>query len=300
LARVALYKVQSRSRPRPSLRPFARDGLLRPFVPGSAIKGALRVAILYGLLKRLQPEQRKAILDTSVAKTLQRLGRDSRMRQRGFQERMKKEFPSDFEKRALQEFHLASDQRGFDPHTDIFRALKVSDSPSFEKDSLIVEEIKVFSIGSGLKQWSIFAECLPTGREFTVDLQIDLGLLEDFARQNPKTSLGIPFEEVADFLKNPLKGISEMSQDLLKHERGAFEKESTMRNAFRFSAEPNLRIGWGGGLLSTTVDLLLPEKLRAELRDLLFTKRPGFPAPKSRRITTKDGVSLGWARAHPS
>lgn len=289
----SLYSsVRRGGSPRPALRPFVRNGLSQPFVPGSAVKGVLRVAILYCLLKRLSPQRRKEVLEDFVRGKIAAFKRDPRNK-----ERAKKELALELDRRVFQHFSLSDDQQGFDPHTDLLRTLKVSDSSPFGKDSLIVEEVKLFSLGSGEKHWSIFAECLPEGARFEVKVTVDLDLLEAFSHQNRTAGdLGLPFEEIRNLLLDPLRASSEMAADVLEYERKGISKEEGMEGTFDFREEPNIRLGWGGGLLSATVDLLLSEGLRKELRDTFFAERTGFPAPKSRK-RIKGGPTLGWALA---
>ncbi len=302
LTSVARYSARSSVPPKPTLRPFIRDGLDRPFIPGSAVKGALRVAVLYQLLKRLDLTKRQEILDGFVKQRLETFRADSRNRFGWFRERFKREFDQELDQRLFQRFRLLPTQGKFDPHTDLFRAVKVSDAKPFDKESLVVEEIKVYSLGAGEKRWSIFAECLPPQTTFELMLTLDQDILADFARHNPRLAWNLPFEEVKQLLFNPLRPLATLAQDVLMSERRLFKNDGTMKQAFSFTLpdghqqEPNLRLGWGGGLLSTTVDLLLPDALRQELRDTLFVSRRGFPAPKSRKLV-KGGTTLGWAVA---
>jgi len=296
LKSVARYSAQSPVPPRPALRPFIRDGLDRPFVPGSAVKGAFRVAVLYQLFKRLEPTTRQGLLDDAVRKRLEAFRTDPRNRFGWFRERFKREFDQELDQRLFQRFRLLPTQGKFDPHTDIFRGVKVSDSQPFDKDALSVKEIKVYSLGSPEKRWSIFTECLPPGATFEITITLDQDILADFARKNPRLAWGLPFEEVKALLLDPLSATAALAQDVLAYEQKLFANDGTMQKAFSFASQPNLRLGWGGGLLSTTVDLLLPDALRQKLRDTLFVSRPGFPAPKSRKIV-KGGTTLGWAVA---
>jgi CRISPR-associated protein Csm5 len=296
LGRVSRYSSQCAVQPRPTLRPFVRDGLACPFIPGSAVKGPLRVAILFCLLQTVAPERRQALLDEMVREHLARFRADRRSGYGWFRERYKQNFDQQLDQNLFQHFRLLPGPARWDPHTDLFRALKVADSPPLDRDGLRVEEVKVYSLRAAEKPWSIFVECLPPGRTVELTITVDLGLLRDFARHNPRLAWDLPFEEVHQLFLTPLQAPAAMAREVLAYERRLFVRDSTMQRAFSFPREPNLRLGWGGGLLSTTVDLLLPEDLRRQLRDTLFTPRPGAPAPKSRKVI-RGGTSLGWVAA---
>ncbi len=315
---VALYSTRSDSAPYPELRPFVRDGFLRPFIPGSAVKGALRVAILYTLLNRLDPEKRRNVLDDFVGSRLKDFEEewkdeskqikertkdlDDEARNRVFgrakrklQNSFKGRFSVSWEQNFFEEFTLSLPFEKIDAHTDVFRVLRISDSTPFDKDRLKVKEIKVYSMGQGEKKFSIFAECLPLGNSFEIKVTLDTELLRDFAKKNTLIPrLDLPFSMLTDLLENPLHAMTEMTHDVLAYERKVWGKNpGGMLDSFSFEEEPNFRLGWGGGLLSTTVTRFFSEGLRQNLRDTLFVPRSGSPAPKSRRRTT-GGLTLGW------
>ena len=314
LTPLAKYTAESASVPR-TLRAFIRNGYSEPYLPGSAIKGALRVAILYAILQKLTPAQRDELLAKQIEQGLERFqaewkNQETRWRsriadrerlqrklhgvKRGLQERTKKFFAGDLDKQLLQNFKLSDQQREHDAHSDLFRVIEVQDGKPFERDGLQVEEIKVHSVGSGVKSFSIYAECLPPNREFTVEITINLYLLSLFKRNNPKTAQGLAFEEIEALLLNPWQAAQKLAQALYEHERAFLPKEMNVSGALDFAEEPDIRLGWGGGMLGTTVDLLLDEKLRQRIRNLLFKDRDGAPAPKTRRLTLQNQQPLGW------
>ena len=96
-------------------------------------------------------------------------------------------------------------------------------------------------------------------------------------------------------MRNPIDTLAEWTHDLLQYERKVAKHLVNNPITYAFSSEPNIRLGWGGGLLATTVDILLPEEIRADLLALFKNRRPYLPAPASRRIT-KEGRPLGWGR----
>ncbi|MBI2848720.1 MAG: type III-A CRISPR-associated RAMP protein Csm5 [Chloroflexi bacterium] len=302
LKACALHHSRCLSPVRRDPRPFIRNGYGEPFLPGTALKGVLRTAILYKILKGLSPEQRRKVLDDFVSGRLQEYRSDPRAQKgfRWFQERFKQWFAQRLDQEVFQKFTLSNNQRGFDPHTDILRCLRVSDSPPVPPDSAIMEEIKIASARSteGLKRWSIYAECLPAGMEFEVEIQVDAFVLNNFAKKNSTTRLGMDFRELEQILSNPLAAAAEMASDLLREDRAFFARKLGLDGLLAFrEGTPNLRMGWGGGLLGASMGMLLPEGLRQDLRNTLFTDRGNAPAPKSRRVVMRQGqpwATLGW------
>lgn len=298
LKACALYHSRCLSPVRRDPRPFIRNGYEEPFLPGTALKGVLRTAILYKILKGLSPEQRRKVLDDFVSRRLQEYRNDPRAREG--RERFKKRFAQPLDQTVFQKFDLPNNQGGVDPHTDILRCLRVSDSTPVPPDSAVMEEMKIASARSteGLKRWSIYAECLPAGMEFEVEIQVDAFVLNNFAKKNSTTRLGMEFRELEQILSNPLAAAAEMAADLLREDRAFFARELGLDGLLEFrGATPNLWMGWGGGLSGTSMGMLLPEGLRQELRNTLFTDRGNTPAPKSRRVVMRQGqpwATLGW------
>jgi CRISPR-associated protein Csm5 len=62
----------------------------------------------------------------------------------------------------------------------------------------------------------------------------------------------------------------------------------------------SLRLGWGSGMNGTTIDWLLSDDLRSEIRDICGIKAPGFEAPKSRRtiVSSQQEIAYvpGWVK----
>ena len=195
LGSVAAYSSPCAIRGSRELRPFVRDAFNRPFLPGTSLKGAMRTAFLYKLLKELPPERRKALLEDFVAARLQEYRQDPRGQRelRWFQERFKQWFAQRFEADIFQKFTLREGQRRYDPHTDLFRCLRVMDSTPIEPQAARVEEIKIFSAraAESPKRWSLYAECIPVGQVFECEITVDDGLLTTFARMNPQPWFGV-------------------------------------------------------------------------------------------------------------
>jgi CRISPR/Cas system CSM-associated protein Csm5 (group 7 of RAMP superfamily) len=131
-----------------------------------------------------------------------------------------------------------------------------------------------------------------------MQIVLDQFLLNDFVK-NKKYK--IPFSNITELLNL----VTKFSRDVWQFEKHFFDScisqsaDVSQICAFynKYTEIPKLRIGWGTGLSGITVDLLLKRDDFAYLRNRLFIKRGGFPAPKSRRIICKGEQALwplGW------
>ncbi len=283
------YSAEAKARPKRELHPFIRDSLYRPYVPGTSIKGALRTAVMYVMLKRMDEVERQRLLVDFVERKLGEIKRDARSGQRRFLRRQEIWFGQELETSLMWKYFFDEAVGKFDPHSDIMRAVKVSDTQPLEPDSPVIEEVDVYNRGyaTGIK---IYVETLPAGTELEFTITYDMKLLERF-RTHTKERFGIPMSEIVGFLTEPIKTLKEFTKDLLDYERKRIKDGFT----YQFTGEPNINLGWGGGLLSKTVDLLLPEPERAEILKLFKRRRPYYHAPSSRRLT-KDRRPLGWGK----
>jgi CRISPR-associated protein Csm5 len=295
LESVKSYSIRSLKRPSSELRTFVKNGFNHPYIPGSTIKGSLRTAILYYLLKHTPDKLHE--LASFVSKKVTEFKRDRRRDKGWFREKFKKTFASEFEKKVFQEFMLTDNQKRFDPHSDIMRVIQISDSNPLEPTDLKVEEVKIYSEGRGSKEWSIYVETIPPGKELQFKISINKDLWKEFRRKNSHTRSGIAIELIEKVLLDPFLAAEEMVKDLYNYEKNFIEGRLRVRGALDFNDTPNFRLGWGGGLLGTTVDLLLSEDLRREIRNTFFKQRGMASAPKTRKITVGDGYSvLGWTK----
>ena len=296
---TASYFTTCEGRVYGNIKPFIRDAFARPYIPGSSIKGSLRTSIMYVILKRMKESARRKILDEFVLERINEYKKDPRGRKgyARFREKFKKWFAEKLDKSIFKSFALKG-KRGYDAHYDILRYLKISDSTPLSKNSLRVEEVKIYSVGyhEGFKRWSIFIECVSPGAEFEFELNIDKDTLGEFKKDNPRIPYDIDVEELYNILLHPLEAAKEKASDLLEEEKVFFLQHTKLGNVLRFEGEePNFRLGWGQGLLGTSIDLLLPQKVRQELRNTFFKNCGATPAPKSRRLIMNDkGQTLGW------
>lgn len=288
-------------------KPFIRDGRMRPYMPGTSIKGAIRTAILFSAVKRDPRGVDK--LTEYVENRLDDIGRRSGSRRpsRWFIENQKKWFAQSFADDVLAHFSLTRGQRRYGPQTNVMRCLKVSDSLN-QFNGLRLEQVMLMSVSNGRvynKNNTIFyVECLSPEARVEFSLTIDQSILDIFRRASGNR---VPFENEDDVFRM----MEAFGKAQWEAERAYFDSlggsQSISLNAirafYREDYRPSIRIGWGTGLLGTTIGLLLPDDLRKRVRNTLFVDRGDDEAPKSRRLTvfqSRDGIqvqgTLGWMR----
>ncbi len=281
------------------VRSFIRDTYYRPYIPGSSIKGAIRTAFIYKILKEVRnrsPEFYKREIIEKIRNSL-------------YQSKGGKvsSYFKWFENKLVQIFNLGQPEVGSDrgPHRDIFRIFRVSDTKPINKDELYLEQVKVFNKGRELKL-KIFIEAMPEDTVLEFTITYDWGLLDKFVNSNRE-----PFNGYIDFVKglfrNPIRVTEEFTKDLLNRENSVKDKvfPSTQKDkefpptqkVYYFKESPNLHIGYGGGYLAMTVGLLFENNLIGEILHLATRhniKSVGV-IPSSRRVTS-NGRPLGWCK----
>lgn len=144
-------------------------------------------------------------------------------------------------------------------------------------------------------------ECF-TGRT-TIEISIDHEILESFTRADAK----LPFSNL-DSLMNLCQNFAQAQWDaeqqfLETHTTSGsidFDKINAFYTDGRNRSSATLRVGWGTGMLGTSVSLLLDERTRVKLRNEVISVDRGNrtqPAPKSRRFVLEKGqpvFPLGW------
>lgn len=307
------------------LRPMIRNGMGQLFIPGSSIKGAIRTAIAYHLLKHAERYQVPAKNRVSeIEKTLiNKLGASNKFQHKFFDDQL-------FMKSLFSDFSLTYQGRtaqlrnsgDTSSNTDFLRVLKVSDTqPLLEDKALqkgkpipvnvpIVSEVIVSSRFPDYKakyKASIYAEMVRNVKtEFT--LTLDVEMLKWFEHQQ---GMKLPFKNLEELLQICQEFTQEQWDDehdywseIEDNPRAAGENLnfSRIREFYKPEQCPyQLRLGWGSGLTGTTIDLLFKDKTRQNIRDLCFSlKAPGFEAPKSRRTVIGNHQEIkfvpGWVK----
>lgn len=310
------------------LRPMIRNGMGQLYIPGSSIKGAIRTAIAYHLLK--YEEDYQIPKDFRVSEIEKRLR--EKLQQGDIGHSQRKKFLDDglFMDDLFADFSLiyqgkeitSRSTSRIGPNTDFMRAIKVTDSsPLIERKILnkqgkeilvnvsVVAEVIVSSrFPNSLAKYraSIYTEMVRNVQtEFTITL--DSEMLSWFRHRE---GMKLPFKTLDDVLKI----CKEFVQDQWDYEHDYWQEIKNNQNAqgknldfsdirsfYETEKSPfSLRLGWGSGLTGTTVDLLLEDELRAEIRDAAGLPAPNFEAPKSRRTVVGPNGEIkyvpGWAK----
>lgn len=305
------------------LRPMIRNGFSQLYIPGSSIKGAIRTAIAYHLLKNADqfqvPQQKQlSAIELQLQQTMGSL-------------RQKAKFADDslFMNALFSDFELEGDRSNVKngPNTDLMRAVKVTDS-----EPLIERKIPLPNGKNRFENLPVTAEVLVSSRYGDYRAKYRASIYAELARSVQTTftitlnrhlldqmhhsqGMKIPFTSVAELLQI----CQDFAQDQWDEEHDYWQAIQNNANdldltgatrnldfgAIRDFYESTtcpyaLRLGWGTGMNGTTVGLLLDEQLRSQLRDTCGIKAPGFEAPKSRRtiIDPKGEIRFvpGWAK----
>ncbi|MCL1465978.1 type III-A CRISPR-associated RAMP protein Csm5 [Argonema galeatum] len=308
------------------LRPMIRNGMGQLYIPGSSIKGAIRTAIAYYLLKH----EADYLVPKSVRVSEIELKLREKLKQGDIANSHKKKFLDDklFMDDLFADFSLTYQGKEIpskfkiSPNTDFMRAIKVTDSKPLLEDKIInkrgkevalnvpvLAEVIVssrFSNYSAKYRASIYAEMVRNVQtEFT--LSLDTEMLSWF---HHRQGMKIPFQTIDDIIKI----CQEFAQEQWDAEHDYWQSIKNNQNAQGknldftdiraiYEAEKcpfSLRMGWGSGMNGTTIDLLLEEELKAEIRDAAGIAAPNFEAPKSRRTVVGSSGEIkyvpGWVK----
>lgn len=309
------------------LRPMIRNGFGELYIPGSSIKGAIRTAIAYHLLKHS---------DEYNIPQLQQISEiENRLRQSMGELRRRPKFVDDeqFMDRLFSNFELIHNNekaRGKTslPNTDFMRAVHITDSELLVEEKIpdkqgkprlfnlpIVSEVIVcsrFDDGKAKYKAPIFTEMVRQAKtHFT--LTLDYSMLSWFRH---KQNMNIPFSTVNELIEI----CREFAEDQWRYEANYWKRMSSNLNEkdgngqrinldisdiqdfYAKECTYGLRIGWASGMTGTTISLLLDQELNQKIRDTCHPRNqaPGFEAPKSRRIATNLNRELkfvpGWVK----
>jgi CRISPR-associated protein Csm5 len=305
-------------------RPMIRNGMGQLYIPGSSIKGAIRTAITYYLVKHYArfntpKEQQPSELELRIRARLQ-APEFNRRQAVSFDDRLIIDSLFTNCQLTYQNQTIAAKQG---PNTDFMRAVKISDSAPLIRNNVKLKNGKIrpdntaiagavtvssyFGDNDKSKYLAtIYAEMVRLANT-TFTITLDRQLLSWFEHQQ---GMKIPFDSIADIMNI----CQEFTQDIWDGEHDYWDAINNSPDRdhpldfddIRALYEPEicpykLRLGWGTGMTGTTIALALPDKLRQEIRDGCCPKpAPGFDAPKSRRtVSNKSGeikYALGWTK----
>lgn len=287
------------------IREQLKDAFLRPYIPGTALKGAIRTALFASALRELPESAYSQLLPKWNAEKRQATA------------------PA---KLAAQK--MTQSVFGKDPKNDLLRALHAGDA-IFGQNDLRLADIRWLNLTgpnppykarwrdmqsrTSKDAWQqasgLYAEMLAPKSLASVTLQYDGFLLSNLTwhGDNPLPNL-VPrdFEGLRVRLNGHAVHRLEREIAFYKEYGQAKPLEECLRIRRLIDTEPNaayLQLSWGSGWRGMTGDWLsdeIKEAMRGLYREM--RGREGMPFPKTRRLAVANGspsLPLGWIRLCP-
>jgi len=262
------------------------------YVPGSTVKGSIRTALLFRLLKD-NPDLASRVRESAEQK-MQQAG--SRRQRRQLAKTIGKETDQLLQHAAL------PGARSEGPHTDWMRLLRVGDaSPQRAGQHTQAYQVGVLSLrGDGRRatgyrtRTTFWVEAIRPGTVLEGRLIFDEDLLRWF---EPRRGLR-PLRSVEDVLV----ALQLFSAEVLEAQCRWYRQIGLADIAGqleRLRGRANIRLGRGGGWDGRTVGLVFPEQFRRQIRDTFYRQRGPAPFSKSRQVLLRNNrpsTVLGWAR----
>jgi len=264
-----------------------------PYVPGSSLKGAIRTALMWSMLR-----------DSGKRVRSGELGRNPRFADDPLEAEF---FGRDVQARFPR----------VDPNRDLLRAMHVVDSQALPPESnMELAQVVLYSLSGAPEQaqlrskgdqWCFFVEVLAPDTRLQTSVRLDDYLLQ------PQTARHAGMTGKQDWVRGWLTYCNTFSQTVIAHELDFYGRHEMPRvKAFydnlarqAEAAEPGreclLQMSWGAGWVSKTVGMTLDDTTLAEIRDRYrLGRRRDYPIfPKSRRLVERGNVAempLGWVR----
>lgn len=279
--------LSSRQKIPDKFREHVKDAMNRPYLPGTAIKGAIRTALIAEWLRSMRPEHFAHLL------------------------------PKRKTSRNWAASELMQALTGKDAKQDIFRSLKTKDA-LFNSSDLSLADIRwlnerrwrSMSKRKSFDDWKvadgICAEVLQPGSLTFATLQWDGFLLSGSRWQHP--------DSVANILPKDFAGLREQLNKHAKYRLGreinfyqSQGKQAPKDECHRIrtlldndSDAAYLQLSWGSGWRGMTGDWASEDQVNS-FRELFGLGRPGRPFPKTRRLAVSGEPKLpfGWIRLLP-
>lgn len=252
-----------------------------PIIPGSALKGSLRSALAYQVLK--EQEEEYVWLKEKLNGLQGNRDRDTQRRITGISQQL--------------ENRVFRSTKKQDAKYDLLKYLMVGDSLPIEEKDLFVSEILTLNIG---RRFSVFLELWPKKMKTTIDFGFQ-----------PRHLSKQGFQKKQEMIANDsvlLQAAYTFAKDLLSHEKEWFQNEKRLDiveiiahlKEKNTPHEPLLRLGKHEGFLSTTISLLIKERDPALFHEVIRvgTRGRSYPHlfPKTRKLVYegKGWNLLGW------
>ncbi|HOJ89283.1 MAG TPA: type III-A CRISPR-associated RAMP protein Csm5 [Pseudothermotoga sp.] len=251
------------------------------YIPGSSIKGAIRTAIQYHIMKKNRDYFSKIVLD--ALKDVHR------------EPKRKWHIMAEVTKNVDNKLRLNSDEI----HTDFARFMMVRDTNLISQPVCLVR-IGIFKIRSqklvldSTKSFFLLETVAPSV-EFETEIVFDADQMEFMQKQLSKNYSGVPksIDEI-------LNCVREMYDDVIKDELRDLKLENSKYGDLLKKLDgqkDKIHIGYGGGLKACGLFILLNDDLRKQVRNLIKDHGTDI-APLSRRALIRKenepASPLGW------
>ncbi|WP_457634573.1 type III-A CRISPR-associated RAMP protein Csm5, partial [Persephonella sp.] len=278
------------------------------YIPGTEIKGAIRTALFYKILKDKFTNDEK-IKDQFLKEYENCLSIKDFKDDRDKKKQIKKKF-SNFEQKWESIVFRAGFQKSFDKNfkfadakKDILKILVISDTDlKFPNEVLTIVDVTAIGVSRNFEE---LHEVLRVGTEFITDLKVPFK--DEFKKIFPETYVFLGMKKIREACSELAVRILEEdieyfknSKELKSDEKAKILGKLEERKAFAVKCLENkfviLRLGKHQGFLSTTINLLVkeldPELYSRAYKYLVPNGYPEFPN-KSRKLTI-DNQLLGW------
>jgi CRISPR-associated protein Csm5 len=256
------------------------------YIPGSSIKGAIRTAILWWVLKNDPDKFNRA------KRHLENLIRS--------RDRVDKKRVAD---------RIEKEVFGGDPTHDLLKALQVSDTNAAVAKNLKIEEVRTLTTtpqGHNWKSFYTYIEALKPGTKQDLRLKIDEFLLDEDAAEE------LHFGSKQSILREIPKICNDFADRFIEAEINFYRQYNRPRELekvlefyetvreIRRSDAFLLHLAWGSGWHGMTVGRLLDPHLLSGLRRKFRLGKNRVPEfPKTRRLVFENGkptYPLGWVK----
>jgi|GEM_PF-710756 len=279
LYEVSLYSDFSSGKRNPEIPEVVHHPDGSVYVPGSSLKGAIRLALTWYVLRNnrdLFEEFRKRVQE------------DIKNHKRAFYRTKRVFYGTNEFLNGLFRF----DPRGI--NTDYFRFLRISDSQTL-KTQLVVHDVGIFYVARPNTHPRTFPlELVPVSRDFVFDVKFvkeEYNYFLTHVRKHYRVELPKSIEEIFSI-------VNEFYSEVFKFEKERFEKAKenfkgldTSKIEERFQKIEKvlqskkyvlIHVGYGGGLMANSLFILLDEETRKQVRNIIKDHKDD-EAPLTRR-----------------
>jgi CRISPR-associated protein Csm5 len=306
---------------------FVRDGMQRAFIPGSSIKGAIRVACIYEHFKNKlftkweDFEKEVRAYDTRLTDSFRAISvTDSRaldIRE------LKNEKVTIVSRNIRNAIVIEETKAGEARVIEIFGKIKIQADKLYDIDEKLIQQnslkpgdlILTYKLDDRRKKiidFTIKEKQLIREPETKKIISLNFKDNEDIECFNGKTEFDIILN--MNYQKPPFKSIEHLLRVIDSFSRKIWELEAnyllaitedmaSIANIKAFYSQPlsttTARLGFGTGLISKTPDGILEQPILTDLVNAFFEpkKNPPHIRPKSRRMITSNSnaiLPLGW------